>query len=358
MPLSKNELHSFIKDNSLVNEVVCIHSSFKSLGGFDGDVSEFCDIFLSHGCTLLVPSHSWQFFNDYPLNFTPTIQSKWDYSEIQSAGFNPSSNVVDPDKGIITNYLLTVEGRLRSNNPLGSFVAVGPKAEELLKETSSYHGQFKTFTELNGKILMIGLDSAKMTYIHYIKELCGLSLVYRWVKDSDDKDRWVLGGGCSTNFGRLAPLIESLTKPLTLGDSKIQLFNATDVKSRLMDHFNSEGDSTACEPGTCSNCDDNFKEIEIIDEELYYQVLPTDTLWELSQKFNTPPQHLLSMCKENFFTVGVRFKYDDMKNVEGYYCVQPGETIETVMENSGMSREKILEQCENGVLFASQWLNL
>ncbi len=293
MSLSQDELIRFIEENELSNSIICIHSSFRSLGGFDGDISDFCDIFLDRGCTLMVPSHSWHYININPTGWTPTKQSRWDYKKINSTGFNPDSNIVDPDKGILTNYILSLPERVRTNNPLGSFTAVGPRAKELMKNTDSYSTHFERFTELNGTILLLGISCAKMSYIHYVREVCEIGLHYLWVKDENDRQKWVAGGGCSKNFSILSPILAPISDFKQLGDAEVQLYKAQDVFNTLKPYFETHGNTTRCED-FCQSCSES-ENVVIIDEDECYQIKANDTPWELGEKFNVPSEHILSL---------------------------------------------------------------
>lgn len=355
MALSQEKLISFITENNLSNRIISLHSSFRSLGGFEGDVSEFCSIFLDHGCTLMVPAHSWENALARPLSSTPTIQSRWDYSHIMSTGFNPDSTVVDSDKGIITTYLMTHPRRVRSNNPLGSFIAVGPSAEELLKETDGYHTQFERLTELDGTIVLLGIDCSKMSYIHYVKELCGISLVYRWVH-TEEGEKWLLGGGCSKNFGDLAPLLKPVTAFTELGDASVQILQAREVLPLLKDHFERNGDTTRCKE-FCDACAEE-KEIEVIDENDYYQIKEGDNVWDLADHFGVPREHLLSLSEDENFILGQWLSLKEIRDTSGYYQVQPGDSFELIAERCGISIEEIKSQCEGDNLFAYQWISL
>ncbi len=354
MPLSQIELNRFIEENELSDRIICLHSAFSSIGGYEGDISEFCETFLERGCTLMVPSHSWDFVEDSPLNKTPTVQSKWDYEQINSSGYTPDSKEVDSDKGIITTYLLNHPDHVRSNNPLGSFTAVGPYAEELLKQTHSYHTQFERLTRLNGIILLLGLDCSKMSYIHYVKEMCGISMVYRWIKGGEGREKWVFGGGCSKNFGMLSPVLEPITQFKQLGDAEVQLFKAQDVFNTLKPYFRKNGDTTRCKE-FCDSCSE-LEEIKVIDEDDYYQVQGQDTFWELGLKFGVPHKHIMSLCND-FLDNGQWLLLEDLYNTEGYYKVQDEETVESLMAKFSLTEEQITSQCDGNV-YTGLWISV
>ena len=59
--LKRKDISNFINENGLQNQVLSIHMAVRSLGEMEGDLNFFIDEFLAHGCTVMAPTHSWNF---------------------------------------------------------------------------------------------------------------------------------------------------------------------------------------------------------------------------------------------------------------------------------------------------------
>ena len=147
-------------------DAVLIHSSYKSMGGLDGGIQTLIDAVLAvigEKGTLIVPTLSYA-------TVTPE-NPVFDY-------LNTPSCV-----GAISNYVLKMDGAVRSVHPTHSCAAIGYKKEYYTKD--HFHdttpvGKCSPFYKLredNGKILILGCSTHSNTSMHGVEEFFGVPYV-------------------------------------------------------------------------------------------------------------------------------------------------------------------------------------
>lgn len=160
---TKNDIKDQLKKMGIVpSDTVIIHTSFKAVGEVEGGPDAFIDAFceyLSEGL-FLVPTQTW-------------------------ANVNKSSPVYDPRTtepciGLIPRTAYKREDGIRSLHPTHSMWAHGRGAEEFVageevSETPArVGGAWWKLGEVGAKILLIGVDHGRNTYIHVVDEIAEL----------------------------------------------------------------------------------------------------------------------------------------------------------------------------------------
>ncbi|MBP3376877.1 MAG: AAC(3) family N-acetyltransferase [Clostridia bacterium] len=141
------------------DDTVIIHTSFKAVGavegGPDGFIDAFCE-YLSDGL-FLVPTQTWANVNrEHPI-------------------FDPKTT--EPCIGLIPRTAYKREDGIRSLHPTHSMWAKGRGAENFIKGEDSAEtparvgGAWWKLGEMGAKILLIGVDHGRNTYIHAVDEI-------------------------------------------------------------------------------------------------------------------------------------------------------------------------------------------
>jgi aminoglycoside 3-N-acetyltransferase len=84
--------------------------------------------------------------------------------------------------GAIPAAVVTREGRARGVHPLNSFSALGPRADELIRDQTAIdvYAPFEHLREMGGSVVMMGVGLDSMTLLHYAEQLAGRALFIRW----------------------------------------------------------------------------------------------------------------------------------------------------------------------------------
>lgn len=153
-------------------DVVMMHSSLSALGPVDGGAETVVEALLEvigDSGTLLVPAFRDSVWGDLA-DFSNTdcdCTSADGLCASEQPGF----------QGIIPELIRRWPGALRSCHPTHSWVAVGPAARALLighRKTPATCGRYNPFEhliELDGKLLILGVQVNTITLWHYYEEL-------------------------------------------------------------------------------------------------------------------------------------------------------------------------------------------
>lgn len=145
-----------IKAKLLPTDKVLIHSSLKQMGNVDAeDVLDTLIDYFKDGL-LLFPTHTWGYIKNNGDTFE-VINSK-------------------PNVGILPTLFLKREGIIRSLHPTHSMAGIGELAlkylagEEKIDTPCSPKGVYGRLYDIDAKIILIGVNHVKNTYIHSVEE--------------------------------------------------------------------------------------------------------------------------------------------------------------------------------------------
>lgn len=158
--ITKKSLIKDIKNMFLLpTDSIMIHSSMKSIGQVEGGADTVVDVFMEYFSDgmVMMPTHTW-------------------------AQMNSDYNVFDPEHepacvGILPNIFMKREGVVRSLHPTHSMAVYGKGAEEyILNEENcttpcTPGGCWDRLRTIDAKILLIGVNHIKNTYIHSVEEV-------------------------------------------------------------------------------------------------------------------------------------------------------------------------------------------
>ncbi len=160
---TKNDLKKQISEMGITpRDTVIIHTSFKAVGDVEGGPEGFIDAFceyLSDGL-FLVPTQTWA-------NVTK-----------DSPVYDPKTT--EPCIGLIPRTAYKRADGIRSLHPTHSMWARGKGAEEFIAGEESTEtparvgGAWWKLGETGAKILLIGVDHGRNTYIHAVDEIAEL----------------------------------------------------------------------------------------------------------------------------------------------------------------------------------------
>lgn len=141
------------------------------------------------------------------------------------------------EQGVLSEYIRTRPGAIRSMHPLLSVCAIGPKAELISGDASrsafGWDSPFERLHRYGAKILCIGVDLLSMTFVHHIEQFFGVPYSYSkewstpvYCGGREDKKRYVafvryLDCGINYDFSRLQKKLferkQALKVPLGYG---------------------------------------------------------------------------------------------------------------------------------------------
>lgn len=261
MSLNEQQIRTALRQHGIVDAIVCVHSSYKSLGKVEGGPDAVLDAFLAEGNTVMTPTFSNSFLVPPPSDGRPG-RNGIDYGsaayEAHDRVFHPQTNAIDRETmGAIPAALIARSGRARGNHPTHSFTAVGPSAVGLTAPQSRerIYGALERLVEMDGLVVLIGVGFDRMTLLHLAELQAGRRSFIRWVNDGEGNKVHSPVGSCSAGFTRLEPALAPLTRQSRIGESVWTIGRARELAGKALETIRTEPELTRCSPD-CIRCRD------------------------------------------------------------------------------------------------------
>jgi len=232
--MNKKELTKALKELGIKHgAIVMLHSSYLSLGPFDGGPEAVVDAFLDAigvKGTLMVP--------------------------------------VFGALGVLTDVVKKRPGAVISPCPKGTVAAIGPKAEELTRDhwkADTAHGEGTPFTrlaDLGGYVCLFGVDQDRNTTLHSIEALLKLpylsdtSATFSTPEGESVTKTWKYYPGPHRDFIGIERYLrhEGLISIARIGNAQVRLMKAKDLFDICLELGEHDPAFALCNNPACADC--------------------------------------------------------------------------------------------------------
>ncbi len=179
MFLTRSNLVSDLENlGVLPGDIVMVHAAVGSVGEMINGPDTLIDALreaVGEGGTIMAYT-DWDARYEALLDEGGRVPGPW---RDKIAGFDAGRSRAVRDNGIFPEFLRTVPGALRSDNPGASVAALGARAEWLTRDHPLDYGYgpgspLANLVEAGGKVLMAGAPLDTMTLIHHAEHLAAL----------------------------------------------------------------------------------------------------------------------------------------------------------------------------------------
>jgi len=259
-----NTTHRQVRDAiqalGLHGSAICLHSSLSSFGHLEGGAEALVQAFLSQGCTLVVPTFTYDCQVSTPVE-RQIRRNGTDYARVieHSEAYDRDSPMISPSMGAVPATILSLPARVRGIHPLNSFAAIGPLAEAIIARQShlDVYGPLKVlYDHPPAHIALIGVDLTKATPIHFAEQTAGRRLFRQWALELDGTTTEVAVGSCSHGFNSLAPAVEQIERSITVGRSTWRTYPFRGFIDHVAAAIASDPAITHCGNPDCLECRD------------------------------------------------------------------------------------------------------
>lgn len=168
-------------------QTIMLHASVKSIGHIVGGpqiiLEALFEILTSHGTLMMLVAWEDNPYNIFGVSFQDDID-KWPEEKRQRfydtcPTFDPEHSRSDIRKmGILTEYLRTYPGSIRSRHPLG-YAAVGKLAHSVLKDQKWQYREgsgspLEKLCDVGGKVFLLGAPTETVTLLHLAENLADI----------------------------------------------------------------------------------------------------------------------------------------------------------------------------------------
>jgi aminoglycoside N3'-acetyltransferase len=225
------DIRAVVRNLGVAGLPLCVHSSLRSFGRVEGGVATVVDGLLGEGCTLMVPTFTEGRGAVPPppgRHLKRSAGGDASFDDESTRFFETTSEYVDSKMGAIPAEVLRRPTRVRGNHPRDSFSAVGSLASELIdaQRPLRVFAPLQALADLSGVVILLGVGLNRVTLLHYAEQLAGRRLFRRWSRSPNGQTVESEEGGCSSGFENLRPILASVERTLTVGQSRWRVFPA------------------------------------------------------------------------------------------------------------------------------------
>jgi aminoglycoside N3'-acetyltransferase len=260
-PVSYADIVRAIQNSQLASSVICLHSSLKSFGYLEGGAGTVVRAFLDAGCTLIVPTFTYDCQASPPEGET-IPQNGYDYTrhwDDNTEAYRGDKRQITKEMGAIPAHILKLKASVRGNHPLNSFTTIGPLAQEIIaaQRPSNIYGPYKqTYARDRAHLLLVGVGLTTATPIHFAEEKAGRRLFRRWALDSKRGTMEAEVGGCSYGFDNLAPSVAHIETTVQVGQSVWRIYPFRPFIDAIAGAIAENPTITHCQNPGCLECRD------------------------------------------------------------------------------------------------------
>ena len=249
------ELVTALKQLKLQDKPVIVHSSLKPFGMIERGAETVLDALLETTNGLLVPTFTYFTMvtpEVGPPNNGITYGNDRDLNKL-AINFDLQ---LRPDKmmGIFPYIVLQQEEASRTAHPILSFGGIN--ADYALAAQTLYDplAPIAAFAEQDGWVILINVDHSVNTSIHYAEKLAGRKQFTRWAIDDGRIVECPGFPGDSTGFNVIAPLLDSITRHVIVGDGFIQAVPLNHLCAIVQDLIKKDPLALLCQRSDCERC--------------------------------------------------------------------------------------------------------
>ncbi|MCA9494191.1 MAG: AAC(3) family N-acetyltransferase [Myxococcales bacterium] len=246
-----------------------VHSSCRSLGAVEGGTDAVVDALLTalgpEG-TLMVPTFTTNLTDParWPVALTGEERTA---TMARLPAFRPDRS---PSylMGVIPEAVRRHPRALRSDHPVTSWAAIGPRARELLADhplddPEGEAGPLGRAWRLEATILLVGVGQDRNTTIHLAESMLDLPHLHAmrdaYPVDGPEGRTWrevEKTTHCSDGFVALEPLLEEagVLRRFTLGDALVRRMSSPDVVRVATELLRRDPTALLCHDPVCPNC--------------------------------------------------------------------------------------------------------
>ena len=250
--------------------VLIAHSGYRSLGPVDGGPAAVARALLravGDEGTLLVPTFTSNLVDPYTWPEPPPPDER---ERLMAAMPQFDRHRSTPHHmGAVAEALWRLPGARRSDHPVTSWAAIGPRAEELTvdhprEDPEGLDGPAGRVCRADGKVLLLGVDHDADTTVHVVESALEMphleALPDRYpVGAPGDSREWRAIGKttkCSDGFVKLEPHLEraGVVRRGRVGDADAQLLRSRDIVRVVAELLTRDPTALLCDDPECVHC--------------------------------------------------------------------------------------------------------
>jgi aminoglycoside 3-N-acetyltransferase len=236
-------------------EPVIAHASLSAFGEVRGGAEILLGALMDTADTLIMPTFT------YKTLLTPgsgpednAIVYGADSDNNRMAEFYKYDMPADPLMGDTAEALRRHPEAVRSCHPILSFSGIhaGPILDA--QTLTDPLAPFGVLDEMDGWVLLMGVDHSVNTAIHYAEKLAGRKQFVRWALTREGVRECPGFPGCSCGFEQASAVLDKITRKQTIGNAQVRAIRIQPLLELMVRVFRSEPLACLCSSIDCDRC--------------------------------------------------------------------------------------------------------
>lgn len=253
--LTFNDLILAFETLGLQKKPVIAHASLRSFGFVEGGPDSVVTALEHTLGALIMPMHTYKTMVTPP---SGPANNAVDYMRGQQ--WNRLAEPYNPDMpadvmmGVIPESMRHWPEFRRSSHPILSFGGI--RAEKIL-QTQTIENPFaplRALTELDGWVLLLGVDHTANTSIHFGEKLAGRKQFVRWALTENGTVTCPGFPGCSAGFEAIEPELRQFTKTIKAGNATVRALPLRALLMRVVEIVKKDKYALLCSRPDCERC--------------------------------------------------------------------------------------------------------
>jgi aminoglycoside 3-N-acetyltransferase len=246
------------------DSAVIVHSSLKSFGRVDGGAEAVSRALVEVCGTVMAPAGTWDLTGidpppglRRPMNAYEPSRSWSDFDEQVERATEFSLDLpVDRWLGLIPETLRQTQPHERSTHPLFSYVAAGKAAGEVVggQRLTWPLGPIEVLEQLDGFVLLLGVNHTASTTIHLAEQRLGRSRFYRYAKAGDLWLELPNIPGDSHRFDLIEPGLRPHTREVHIGSCRARAIPIRAVLAATRERILADPGALLCDDDPACRC--------------------------------------------------------------------------------------------------------
>lgn len=248
-----SDLNSALKRLELTKHLVIAHASLKAFDSIDAETMLSALLDSTRG--FIMPAFTYKTMLNPeigPPRNGISYGSETDLNKLAEP-FHPDMPV-DPMMGVLPEVLRKHPKAKRSSHPIQSFTGIN--ADAILNTQTIFEpfAPIATLAQQDGWVLLLGVDHAVNTSIHYGEKLAGRMQFIRWALT---KDKIVECGGFpgdSDGFNAIAIDVEKYTRRVEVDGAFVQAIHLKSLINAVIQKIQANPFALLCTRDDCERC--------------------------------------------------------------------------------------------------------
>lgn len=234
---------------------VIAHTSLSAFGQVRGGAEALLGALLSSFDTVIMPTFTYKTMiipeSGPPDNGIPYGSGR---NANRMAEFYAPDMPADRTMGAVAEALRCHPQASRSSHPILSFAGVNAAAILGAQTRSQPLQPLHMLAEMDGWVLLLGVDHSSNTSIHYGEKVAGRKQFIRWALTPEGIIECPGWPGCSDGFQAIAPYLEAVRRMAQVGKGLIQAFPLAGVVEAVVQAIGEDPHALLCSRPDCGRC--------------------------------------------------------------------------------------------------------